>query len=167
MRALPKTWQRTAQVFMALGDEHRQRILLMFEPGEKLTVGADRRRIDAVALGGRAPSRGDARGRRAARARSVGKRSAATRRTRRRCAHALAAVRDYLDAHFPPPAERACGATRTVHRPGPPCTPATSSTSCAQRRFAPFFWTQFLGAGNDNVYKNALVIFVAYRRGER
>jgi len=31
-----------------------------------------------------------------------------------------------------------------------------------QRRFAPFFWTQALGAGNDNVYKNALVIFVAY-----
>jgi 1-acyl-sn-glycerol-3-phosphate acyltransferase len=32
-----------------------------------------------------------------------------------------------------------------------------------ERRFAPFFWTQFLGAGNDNVYKNALVIFVAYQ----
>ncbi len=31
-----------------------------------------------------------------------------------------------------------------------------------ERRFAPFFWTQFLGAANDNVYKNALVIFVAY-----
>jgi len=31
-----------------------------------------------------------------------------------------------------------------------------------QRRFAPFFWTQFLGAGNDNIYKNALVIFVAF-----
>jgi 1-acyl-sn-glycerol-3-phosphate acyltransferase len=31
-----------------------------------------------------------------------------------------------------------------------------------QRRFAPFFWTQFLGAGNDNVFKNALVIFVAF-----
>ena len=31
-----------------------------------------------------------------------------------------------------------------------------------QRRFAPFFWTQALGAGNDNIYKNALVIFVAY-----
>ena len=27
-----------------------------------------------------------------------------------------------------------------------------------QRRFAPFFWTQFLGAGNDNVFKNSLVI---------
>ena len=32
-----------------------------------------------------------------------------------------------------------------------------------QRRFGPFFWTQFLGAGNDNVYKNALVIFVAFQ----
>jgi 1-acyl-sn-glycerol-3-phosphate acyltransferase len=31
-----------------------------------------------------------------------------------------------------------------------------------ERRFGPFFWTQFLGAGNDNIYKNALVIFVAY-----
>ena len=32
-----------------------------------------------------------------------------------------------------------------------------------EKRFAPFFWTQFLGAGNDNVYKNALVIFVAFQ----
>jgi len=32
-----------------------------------------------------------------------------------------------------------------------------------QRRFGPFFWTQFLGAANDNVYKNALVIFVAFQ----
>jgi 1-acyl-sn-glycerol-3-phosphate acyltransferase len=32
-----------------------------------------------------------------------------------------------------------------------------------QRRFAPFFWTQALGAGNDNIFKNALVIFVAYK----
>ena len=32
-----------------------------------------------------------------------------------------------------------------------------------QSRFAPFFWTQFLGAGNDNIYKNALVIFVAFQ----
>jgi DNA-binding transcriptional ArsR family regulator len=28
-----------ARVFVALGDEHRQRILLTFEPGERLTVG--------------------------------------------------------------------------------------------------------------------------------
>jgi len=31
-----------------------------------------------------------------------------------------------------------------------------------ERRFAPFFWTQFLGAANDNVFKNALVIFAAF-----
>ena len=31
-----------------------------------------------------------------------------------------------------------------------------------EKRFAPFFWTQFLGAGNDNIYKNALIIFVAF-----
>lgn len=32
-----------------------------------------------------------------------------------------------------------------------------------QRRFFPYFCTQFLGAFNDNVYKNALLIFIAYR----
>ena len=31
-----------------------------------------------------------------------------------------------------------------------------------QKRFLPFFLTQFLGAFNDNVYKNALVILVAF-----
>jgi hypothetical protein len=31
-----------------------------------------------------------------------------------------------------------------------------------ERRFAPFFVTQFLGALNDNVYKNALVILVTF-----
>jgi 1-acyl-sn-glycerol-3-phosphate acyltransferase len=30
------------------------------------------------------------------------------------------------------------------------------------RRFAPFFWTQFLGAMNDNVFKNGMVIFMAF-----
>ena len=31
------------------------------------------------------------------------------------------------------------------------------------RRFGAMFWTQFLGAFNDNLFKNALVILVAYR----
>jgi 1-acyl-sn-glycerol-3-phosphate acyltransferase len=31
-----------------------------------------------------------------------------------------------------------------------------------QRRFAPFFWTQFLGAGNDNLFKFALTVLVTY-----
>ncbi|WP_309292406.1 metalloregulator ArsR/SmtB family transcription factor [Azonexus sp.] len=28
-----------SRIFLALGDEHRQRILLLFEPGERLNVG--------------------------------------------------------------------------------------------------------------------------------
>ncbi|TAG04409.1 MAG: MFS transporter [Betaproteobacteria bacterium] len=32
----------------------------------------------------------------------------------------------------------------------------------SERRFAPFFWTQFLGAMNDNVFKNGMVIFIAF-----
>jgi DNA-binding transcriptional ArsR family regulator len=37
-RAIPKAWRHTAALFVALGSTHRQRILLMFEPGERLTV---------------------------------------------------------------------------------------------------------------------------------
>jgi 1-acyl-sn-glycerol-3-phosphate acyltransferase len=32
-----------------------------------------------------------------------------------------------------------------------------------QRRFAPFFWVQFLGAGNDNLFKFAFTILVTYQ----
>ena len=32
-----------------------------------------------------------------------------------------------------------------------------------EKRFAPFFWTQFLGAFNDNVFKNALIILITYQ----
>jgi 1-acyl-sn-glycerol-3-phosphate acyltransferase len=32
-----------------------------------------------------------------------------------------------------------------------------------QRRFAPFFWTQFLGAANDNVFKFAFTVLVTYK----
>jgi len=34
------------------------------------------------------------------------------------------------------------------------------------RRFGPFFWTQFLGALNDNVFKNALVILFTFGAAE-
>jgi MFS family permease len=37
------------------------------------------------------------------------------------------------------------------------------STLLKQKRFGPLFLTQFLGAFNDNVYKNALVILLAYK----
>jgi len=33
----------------------------------------------------------------------------------------------------------------------------------AERRFGPFFWTQALGAFNDNVYKNALIIMITFQ----
>ncbi|HEY2190356.1 MAG TPA: hypothetical protein VGH48_17500, partial [Caldimonas sp.] len=32
-----------------------------------------------------------------------------------------------------------------------------------QRRFAPFFWTQFLGAGNDNLFKFAFTVLITYQ----
>ena len=36
-------------------------------------------------------------------------------------------------------------------------------TLLKQRRFLPFFITQFLGAFNDNVFKNALIILIAFQ----
>jgi 1-acyl-sn-glycerol-3-phosphate acyltransferase len=36
-----------------------------------------------------------------------------------------------------------------------------------QRRFAPFFWTQFLGAGNDNLFKFAFTVMVTYQLESR
>ena len=36
-----------------------------------------------------------------------------------------------------------------------------------RRRFAAIFWTQFLGAFNDNLFKNALVILITYKSIER
>lgn len=38
-RALPREWKPMSDVFSALGDEHRQRMLLLFEKGERLNVG--------------------------------------------------------------------------------------------------------------------------------
>lgn len=35
---IPAEFQNTAAIFIALGDEHRQRILLAFEKGEKLNI---------------------------------------------------------------------------------------------------------------------------------
>jgi len=37
-RALHKDWATRARVFVALGDEHRQRILLMFQRDEELSI---------------------------------------------------------------------------------------------------------------------------------
>lgn len=39
LRAIPREWRDISKVYTALGDEHRQRILLTFSPGERLNVG--------------------------------------------------------------------------------------------------------------------------------
>jgi ArsR family transcriptional regulator len=39
MQSIPREWRNISRAFTALGDEHRQRILLTFEPGERLNVG--------------------------------------------------------------------------------------------------------------------------------
>lgn len=39
MRVIPREWRTISRVYTALGDEHRQRILLTFERGERLNVG--------------------------------------------------------------------------------------------------------------------------------
>ena len=41
-------------------------------------------------------------------------------------------------------------------------TQPSQFTLLKQRRFAPFFWTQFLGAFNDNVFKIALITVLTY-----
>ena len=38
-RAIPREWRAISRAFTALGDEHRQRILLTFDRGERLNVG--------------------------------------------------------------------------------------------------------------------------------
>lgn len=38
IRALPAEWRDVSELFTALGDAQRQRILLTFEPGERLNV---------------------------------------------------------------------------------------------------------------------------------
>jgi len=38
-KSIPRAWRDVAKVFVAMGEPHRQRILLTFERGECLTVG--------------------------------------------------------------------------------------------------------------------------------
>ena len=38
LNTLPEHWQPVAAVFAAMGDTTRQRILLLFEPGEELSI---------------------------------------------------------------------------------------------------------------------------------
>ncbi|MCA3034801.1 MAG: glycerol acyltransferase, partial [Rhodocyclaceae bacterium] len=35
-----------------------------------------------------------------------------------------------------------------------------------EKRFAPFFWTQFLGAANDNIFKFAFTVLATYHAAD-
>ena len=47
--------------------------------------------------------------------------------------------------------------------PGQPTEHPNQFSLLSQRRFAPFFWTQFSGAANDNLFKFALTVMVTYQ----
>ncbi|MGH6647704.1 MFS transporter [Aquabacterium sp.] len=47
--------------------------------------------------------------------------------------------------------------------PGQATPPSGQFALLGQRRFAPFFWTQFLGAANDNLFKFAFTVLVTYQ----
>ncbi len=55
----------------------------------------------------------------------------------------------------------------TTHLPlaagAPPEPHASQFALLRERRFAPFFWTQFAGAANDNLFKFALTVMVTYQ----
>lgn len=45
----------------------------------------------------------------------------------------------------------------------PPHPTSSQFALLGERRFAPFFWTQFLGAGNDNIFKFAFTVLATYQ----
>jgi 1-acyl-sn-glycerol-3-phosphate acyltransferase len=54
-----------------------------------------------------------------------------------------------------------------IAKEAPPEHPPTGQFALlGQRRFAPFFWTQFLGAGNDNIFKFAFTVLATNNAAE-
>jgi hypothetical protein len=58
--------------------------------------------------------------------------------------------------------------TNSSITPAPETSPASDAhpnqfALLKQRRFAPFFWTQFSGAANDNLFKFAFTVMVTYQ----
>ncbi len=50
-----------------------------------------------------------------------------------------------------------------MSRPAPEVPLSNQYGLMGERRFLPFFVTQFLGAFNDNVFKNALVVLLTFQ----
>ncbi|UUZ47630.1 helix-turn-helix domain-containing protein [Massilia sp. B-10] len=49
-----------------------------------------------------------------------------------------------------------------IHRTETHMSQSSQFSLLKQRRFAPFFWTQFLGAFNDNVFKTAFLVVLTF-----
>ncbi len=64
---------------------------------------------------------------------------------------------------MPPVTTRLSPDPPPVSPPDPPGEAGGMLRLLSSRRFGPFFHTQFLGAFNDNIFKNALIIFISFR----
>src|SRR5919201_3979335 len=49
---------------------------------------------------------------------------------------------------------------------GAMATPHSQYRLLGERRFAPLFWTQFLGAANDNIFKFSFTLLATYHAAE-
>ena len=61
------------------------------------------------------------------------------------------------------PTPAAVTAAGTAAMPAPAHEHPNQFALLGQRRFGPFFWVQFLGAGNDNLFKFAFTVLVTYQ----
>src|SRR6478672_10592325 len=59
--------------------------------------------------------------------------------------------------------ESAMKMSQTDHQAAAQATHPNQFALLGQRRFAPFFWTQFAGAANDNLFKFAFTVMVTYQ----
>ena len=62
-----------------------------------------------------------------------------------------------------PPIRATAALSPTPAAPASPRAHPNQFALLKQRRFAPFFWTQFSGAANDNLFKFAFTVMVTYQ----
>ncbi len=61
------------------------------------------------------------------------------------------------------PDRAAAGSAESINTHAPADEHPNQFALLGQRRFAPFFWTQFAGAANDNLFKFAFTVMVTYQ----
>src|SRR6478736_663464 len=119
LKAIPREWRTISRAFTALGDEHRQRILLTFEKGERLNVGQI---VEVSTL------------------------------SRSAVSHHLKLLRE--------------SGVLQSEKQGKEVYYWIDRALLEQRRFGPLFWTQFLGAANDSLFKFAFTLLATYHAAD-